>query len=85
MMAVKEIDGTKTDGGTNLAFNIFWTGFIIYIAGYTITTTTVVNYILCQAIQIVGIILFISASIKLIQFRFDNIYLKTITSKMTKK
>lgn len=58
--------------------NIFWIGIIIYFAGFTLSTTTAVNYVVCQLFQILGIILFIPMAIKLIQWRFDNNYLKIL-------
>jgi hypothetical protein len=67
----------SSDKKNSVALNIFWTGFVIYSASFAISTTTTVNYIFCQAFQIIGLILIVSASIKLLQWKFDNTYLKT--------
>ena len=64
------------DKTTGKALNIFWIGFVIYSASFALTTTTAVNYILCQIFQILGLFLFVPASIKLIRWKFDNAYLK---------
>jgi hypothetical protein len=64
----------ETDSG----LNFFWFGFIIYTLSWTLTTTTYVNFIPFQVIQILGILLFVPAAIKLIKWEFDNTYLKFI-------
>jgi len=65
----------KTTGRT---LNIFWIGFVIYSASFALSTTTTVNYIFCQLFQIIGLLLFVPASIKLIKWKFDSTYLMTI-------
>lgn len=69
---------TTIDKASGKTLNIFWTGFVIYSASFALSTTTTVSYILCQLIQVIGLILFIPATIKLVQWKFDHIYLKTI-------
>ena len=66
------------DKTTGKALNIFWIGFIIYSCSFALTTTTTVNYILCQVFQIFGLILFVPASIKLIRWKIDHAYLKVL-------
>lgn len=61
---------------TNIAFNIFWAGFIIYSAGFALSTTDSVSYIFCQILEIIGAVLFFPSAIMLIQFRFENTWLK---------
>ncbi|OFY60714.1 MAG: hypothetical protein A2X04_06130 [Bacteroidetes bacterium GWF2_41_9] len=63
---------------TNTALNIFWTGFIIYSAGFSLAATGSVSFIVCQILETLGIILFFPSAIILIHFRFDNNYLKII-------
>ena len=63
---------------TSKLLNYFWIGFTIYTASYAISTSTTVNYSLCQLIQIIGILLFLPAAIKLISWKFNNSYLKTL-------
>ncbi|RYX87907.1 hypothetical protein EON73_00140 [bacterium] len=60
------------------SLNIFWLGVILYSASFTLATTTAVNYIFCQLIQILGIVLFVPTAIKSIQWKFDNTYLKIL-------
>ncbi len=60
------------------SINLFWIGFILYITAYTISTTGHVNYIICQLIQIIGLILFVSTSIQLIQFKLENTFLQIV-------
>jgi hypothetical protein len=57
--------------------NLFWIGFIIYSAAYTLTTTTTVSYVLCQTIESIGLVLIIPSTIKLIKWRFSSSYLRT--------
>jgi len=63
---------------TDRFLNYFWIGFILYTASYALATTTVVNYIFCQGLQIIGIIIFVPSAIKLISWKFTNHYLQVI-------
>jgi len=58
--------------------NLFWLGFIIYIVAFAISTTEEVNYVVCNLFQILGLIMVISTSVFLVQFRIENNYLRTI-------
>lgn len=58
--------------------NFFWLGFIIYSLGNTLSSTSHVNIKICQAVQIPGLILMFTTVISLIQFKFDNQYIKFI-------
>jgi hypothetical protein len=63
---------------TDRFLNYFWIGFLLYTASYALATTTAVNYIVCQGLQIIGILIFVSAAIKLISWKFTNQYLKVL-------
>jgi len=63
---------------TDRVLNYFWIGFILYTASYALATTTAVNYIFCQGLQIVGILIFVPSAIKLISWKFTNQYLKVL-------
>src|SRR5258708_31152659 len=58
--------------------NVFWIGFIVYTLGSVITQTGRIDIKICQAAQIVGLILFFSRIFTLIEFKFDNTWLKFI-------
>ncbi|SKB62076.1 hypothetical protein SAMN05660776_2160 [Salegentibacter holothuriorum] len=60
--------------------NLMWIGFLLYILSYTLSTTTYVNYVICQFIQIVGLVLFIPLFFNLIKFRLVNTYLQVFFS-----
>jgi len=66
------------DQKTSETLDIFWLGFILYSASFALATTTSVNYVFCQLIQILGIILFVTTAIKLIEWKLDNNYLKIL-------
>lgn len=66
------------DKKTSKRLNFFWIGFIIYSASFALSTTTTVNYKVCQLLQILGLILFVSSALKLLRWKFDNNYLKII-------
>ncbi len=66
------------DTNTNIALNLFWTGFIIYSASFALSTATTVSYILCQILQILGLMLLVPTAMMLIQWKFDNNYLKIL-------
>jgi len=63
---------------TSKTLNIFWIGFIIYTTSFTLSTTTTVNYIICQVFQVIGILIFLPASIKLIKWNFQDQYLEIL-------
>lgn len=63
---------------TDKNLNYFWAGFVLYTASYALSTTTVVNYILCQGLQLIGIGVFIYFGIKLISWKFNNSYLQVL-------
>lgn len=54
----------------------FWLGFTIYTLSYTLSKTTYANYVVCELIQSVGIVIFLSAAISLIQLSFESNYFK---------
>jgi hypothetical protein len=68
----------KSDNRIDTAFKYFWLGFIIYSLSYTISTSDSVNYILCQILQVTGLISIVSASIILMQWKFDTAYLQVL-------
>src|ERR1700744_1692835 len=57
------------------ASKYFWIGFVLYTTGFTLVSINV-SYLICQPMQIIGMLLFISSSFTLIQFRFDNKFLR---------
>ncbi|HUZ58548.1 MAG TPA: hypothetical protein VMU83_07190 [Hanamia sp.] len=60
------------------SINIFWLGFSIYTLSYIISTTGHVNYVICQAIQFLGLVIFLYPCISLIRFKIENKYLNAI-------
>ena len=56
------------------AIYFFWAGFILYSLSYTISTSESVNYIVCQVLQIVGLISIVSSSLVLDRWEFDSTY-----------
>lgn len=56
----------------------FWVGFLLYTGSFALSTTTTVSYIMCQAVQAVGILIFVPATIKLISWKFSNLYLQVV-------
>lgn len=58
--------------------NLFFIGFILYCIGFSLASSGVVYYILCSAIQIVGVMLFLPSAFKIIDLRIDNAYLRIL-------
>ena len=58
--------------------NFFWIGFTLYSSSYALSQTYAVNFIVCQILQILGILLFMPSAIMLVRWKFDNVYLKII-------
>ena len=68
----------KSNNKINNAIYYFWIGFVIYSLSYTIATSGSVSFIICQSLQIFGLLLIVPSVIILIQWKFDNNYLKVI-------
>lgn len=58
--------------------NFFWIGFIIYTSAYTISTSNLVNYPVCNLFQILGLMILIPSAFLLFRLKFDNEYLKVV-------
>lgn len=58
--------------------NFFFMGFILYTMGFTLTSTGMVHNLICSAIQLMGILMFLPSSILLIELKFENIYFKVM-------
>src|SRR5690606_28025624 len=56
--------------------NLMWSGFILYTLSYTLSTTTYVNPVICQVLQIIGLLFFIPSFFTLLKFRISNRYLR---------
>jgi len=67
---VKRTDRTLID--------LFWLGFVVYSASYTISMSELVDYIICQAFQSIGLVMLIPSAIGLIKLRIENIYLQVM-------
>lgn len=61
-----------------ITFNLFWIGFLLYTLSSTILSTKQVSYILFQSIQLLGILLFLPAVVRLIRFEFFSQYQKNV-------
>ena len=59
--------------------NLFWLGFIIYTLSFALSTTWLyVSYVVCQSIQIVGLILLVPPLFSLVKFKLKNSYLRIL-------
>ncbi|HEY5369704.1 MAG TPA: hypothetical protein VIJ75_12000 [Hanamia sp.] len=56
----------------------FWLGFIVYTVSFAIYTTDILNRVFCVSVQLIGLILLLPAAYRLISFKIENNYLKTI-------
>lgn len=59
-----------------ITVNLFLIGFIIYTASWTLSASKQANYVVCQLLQTVGLVIFIPACIQLVKLEFDNEYQK---------
>lgn len=73
-----EVKGQTTIGTSAMAMNIFWLGFIVYIASFVISTTDEVNYVICNVFQIVGLILLVPSAVLLMSLKMENTYLRAV-------
>jgi len=80
-MKINEINRNNSESlpsiNISVAWNLFWFGFAIYTISYSIPGVYIsIKY--SQAVQIFGIILFVSSGAYLIFWSFENIYLKIV-------
>ncbi len=74
----KTLSIDNPDQRTLRAVNLFWLGIIMYMTAYTIASTDTVNWIVCNLIQMIGLLLFIPSAIYLVQFEIEDNYLRII-------
>lgn len=58
--------------------SLVWIGFLLYTLSFTLSTTTYVNYIICQVLQIIGLLMFFPSFFVLAKFRLRNDYLQVL-------
>lgn len=58
--------------------NLFGVGFIIYTAGSVISGTPNPNFIICQFLQTVGLLLIVPSTMNLARFKIENQHLKLL-------
>ncbi|MEJ8801480.1 hypothetical protein [Pontibacter sp. H249] len=78
MNTVALLNQVENDYSHVRTLNVFWAGFIIYTLGFTVSISGEANYKLCNAAQIIGIVLLVPAAIRIIDFNFESKYLKVI-------
>jgi len=62
--------------GHSKTLYVFWAGFIIYTIGFTLSTSSDPDYLLCNALQVLGIVLLLPAACRLIAPDWESSYLK---------
>jgi hypothetical protein len=62
---------------TSKALDLFWAGFIIYITCYMLMISGVVNAKITY-LQLLGVVIFMIPAIRLVRFKIENIYLRTL-------
>ena len=70
--------GTATDRSYRVPVNLFWIGFIIYAASYSISATDQVNFIIINLLQIVALGMIVPSAVLLMEFKIENSYLRVI-------
>ena len=56
----------------------FWSGILLYMLGFSISTTPNPIYIVCDLLRLVGILIFVASATQMISYSFENKYLKVI-------
>lgn len=73
---IEKKEGSHPQNGTFLSF--FWIGFIIYNLGYVSATTQEVSYVVGNAVQVIGLVLFVPSAFFLINLNLKNNYLRIL-------
>jgi hypothetical protein len=60
--------------------NLFWIGYTIYVVSYSFPASSKLGYFISQGLQIIGFLIFVIASINIIQWKFSNNYLRIVFS-----
>ncbi len=58
--------------------DVFWGGIALYMAGYTISMSQQVNYIICQIFQVIGLSVAVLSVMGLLRFKIANKYLQLV-------
>ncbi len=78
--SLKDLHNMDDSFKDNSALKLFFTGFVIYSLGYTMSITVSPIYIICDLMRLIGVCLLTLTFIRLASWRFENIYLKTLYS-----
>lgn len=66
------------DTPNTTSLTMFSIGYFIYSVAFVASMTTMVSYVVSQAIQVLGMVMFVIASMSLIKWRHDNLYLSKV-------
>lgn len=76
--SLDEVKVQNTIMTSAVAMNLFWLGFIVYIASFVISTSDEVNYVICNIFQITGLLLMVPSAVLLMSLKIENTYLKAV-------
>jgi len=76
--SLDEVKVQNTIVTSAVAMNLFWLGFIVYIASFVISTSDEVNYVICNIFQITGLLLMVPSAVLLMSLKIENTYLKAV-------
>jgi hypothetical protein len=77
-MIIQKTENDKLIKANDRNFNFFWFGFVLYVLGASFPNLSQASYYFTQSVQLIGILLFVPAAIKLIKWKFDNNYITLI-------
>ena len=66
------------DQKQNVALNYFWVGIGLYAVSYALSTTGQIDFKLCNLFQLIALLMCVTSSCFLIQYKFEKKYLKLI-------
>lgn len=74
-----EYDYLLTSKKQLVAYNLFWVGFVIYTFMLTLLSLGLIaSFRIIQLVQGFGIVIFTLSTLRLVNFRIENIYLKIV-------
>lgn len=71
-------EGTAPETNFRIPTNLFWIGFIVYAASFSISATDQVSFIIVNLLQVIALGMILPSAVLLMEFKIENAYLRGI-------
>lgn len=70
--------GTEAEKNLRIPINLFWIGFIIYAASFSVSATDQISFIVVNLFQIIALGMILPSAVLLMEFKIENSYLRFV-------